>query len=52
MENKTNTFRIYRDGNLDMIATYSPVVRQKLHEIGNKIDFFFINRRWPNKGEL
>ena len=56
MENETKIFRICYDGKLDYRATYTPIIKQKITkkaaEIGNKIDFFFVNSRWPRQGEL
>lgn len=56
MNNETKTFRICYDGKLDYRATYTPIIKQKigksLADFGNKIDFFFVNSRWPRQGEL
>jgi len=47
MNNETKTFIICRDGRVDLIATYTPIIKQKalnrLAEIGNRIDNFFVN---------
>lgn len=56
MNNETKTFRICYDGKLDYRATYTPIIKQKVRksvgELWDKIDFFFVNSRWPRQGEL
>lgn len=56
MNNEIKTFKIYNSGRLDYVATYSPIIKQnainRLAHFGNKVDFFFVNSRWPRQGEL
>lgn len=47
MEN--TPFKIYRDGQLSRLETYTPVLRVKLTQLGNKIDYLFVNGSWPRQ---
>jgi len=56
MNPETKTFRICYDGKLDYRATYTPIIKQiivkRASHLWDQIDFFFVNSRWPRKGEL
>ena len=41
-------FIITRNGKFDPISTYKPVVMRKLKDLGNKIDYAFVNGHWPH----
>ena len=47
--NMTPEIKIYRNGQFDALATYKPVIRRKLIEVGNKVDYLFVNGRWPTE---
>lgn len=48
MENNIVNIKIYRNGELSRIETYMPIVKHKLLNFGNKIDYLFVNGHWPN----
>lgn len=41
---------VYRNGKLDRFETYKPIIHDFLVKVGLKIDYFFVNGRWP-RGE-
>lgn len=55
---------IYYEGNLDYIATYKLKAKKSLHlwteckvkpvlvDFYDKLNFFFANSRWPQRGEV
>jgi hypothetical protein len=51
MKEKEKPLKIYRNGQLDYAATYTPVAKKKVHQLAGKIDFWFVNNRWPRDGE-
>jgi hypothetical protein len=43
------TIKIYEQGRYDLLATYKPVIKRELISLGNKIDYFFVNNKWPTE---
>lgn len=46
---KTEPLKIYRNGKYDIVSTYKPLVKRSLLAFGNKVDFLFVNGRWPTR---
>lgn len=40
-------FKIYRDGQVDLRATWKPIITKRVVAFGRKVDYFFVNSRWP-----
>jgi hypothetical protein len=38
MIKETKTLKVYRNGDLDVFATYIPIVKEKFLDIANRID--------------
>lgn len=48
METKqTMQIKVYRDNKLSIAETYKPVVKEHLITLGRKIDYWFVNNKWP-----
>lgn len=43
------TIKIYEQGQYNPMATYKPVIKRELLNLCNKIDYFFVNHKWPTE---